>query len=290
MRLAALTMVFNERHFLPIWIHHYGAVVGPENLFVVDDGSDDGSTTGLGPVKVMRGKKSLLDEVERAKKISEIQAELLTRYDAVIVSDVDELIVVDPAAGTTLADYIAARVETSVTAMGLNVQFSAHFEAPLRRGMPLFRQRRYAQFDWGYCKTLISRVPVQWRAGFHTSSAPVDIREHLLLFHLRSVDPGISLDRLQSFRKIQRSESAVISNHSEQFSIADQEYLDRFYFTGRKTFENARPAADFDSTIHRLAQHYRDRDFPAMNLEVGHLLIIPSRFSDSIAIPGLDPH
>ena len=82
MKIAALTMVFNERHLLPIWVHHYGSAIGRENLYVVDDGSDDGSTSGLGDVKVMRRSRGLLDENKRVNMIGGIQAELLTRHDA----------------------------------------------------------------------------------------------------------------------------------------------------------------------------------------------------------------
>jgi len=38
-----MTMVFNERIFLPIWLAHYGVQFGYENLFIIDDGSNDGS-------------------------------------------------------------------------------------------------------------------------------------------------------------------------------------------------------------------------------------------------------
>ena len=41
--LAAVTMVYNEPEFIPLWIKYYGEQVGKENCYIVDNGSDDGS-------------------------------------------------------------------------------------------------------------------------------------------------------------------------------------------------------------------------------------------------------
>ncbi len=285
MKIAALTMVFNERHFLPLWLHHYGAVVGRENLYVVDDGSDDGSTHGLGAVKVLRAKKSLLDEEQRAARISAIQGELLTRYDAVIFSDVDELLVADPALKLSLADYIASRVDGVATATGLNVQFSRHHEAPLKGGVPLFRQRHFVQFDDAYCKTLVSRIPLRWTPGFHNCSAAPDLRSDLFLFHLRSVDPGITLDKLRSFKKITRSQRTVDLGQSAHFSYSDESYIASFYIEDRAMFEAALPPSDFDTYLIGLHKLFDVRDYKSLFAARSQLMVLPDRFADSIAIP-----
>ncbi|MBV8156265.1 MAG: hypothetical protein JO278_01335, partial [Dyella sp.] len=46
-KVAAFTMVYNESLNLPIWLRYYGSLLGRENLFVLDDGSDDRSTETL---------------------------------------------------------------------------------------------------------------------------------------------------------------------------------------------------------------------------------------------------
>ena len=176
-----------------------------ETLFVIDDGSDDGSTAGLGSVKVMRQKKAPLDEPGRAARFSAIQSELLTQYDAVIIGDADELVVVDPALGLSLADYVEQRVPEFATTCGLNVMFDTETEPPLALDRPLFRQRRYVRFDRAYCKSLVSRVPLKWGPGFHNCNYLPDLRSDLLLVHLRAADPDIALDRLRSFNRITRA-------------------------------------------------------------------------------------
>ena len=52
--IAAVTMVYNEPEYLPIWCRHYAKAVGPENCFIIDHGSDDGSTSSLPNFNVIR--------------------------------------------------------------------------------------------------------------------------------------------------------------------------------------------------------------------------------------------
>ena len=48
MRLAALTMAYNEPVWAAVWARFYARQVGAENCFLLDHGSDDGSTEKLG--------------------------------------------------------------------------------------------------------------------------------------------------------------------------------------------------------------------------------------------------
>src|SRR5436190_17272313 len=43
-RRAALTMVQNEAVFLPIWLRYYSRFFGPDDLYVLDHDTSDGST------------------------------------------------------------------------------------------------------------------------------------------------------------------------------------------------------------------------------------------------------
>lgn len=285
MKIAALTMVYNERHYLPLWLHHYGTALGRENLYIIDDGSDDGSTIGLGAVKVMRQKKAPLDEAGRAARFSAIQAELLTQYDAVIISDADELVVVDPAVCLSLADYVAQRVPEYATTCGLNVMFDTRGEAPLAPGRPLFRQRRYVRFDRAYCKSLISRVPLKWRAGFHFADREPDPRADLMLFHLRAADPGIALDRLRSFNRIERASSSPMERVSPQFNMTEETYLRSFFVNDEEHHVHATEADGFDAAISRKLAMFAAGEEAALDAEGHSLLVLPQRFADCVTLP-----
>ena len=285
MKIAVLTMVFNERHFLPMWIAHYGAQLGHENLYVVDDGSDDGSTSKLGAVKVLRGKKEELDEDQRAAKLSAIQAELLTLYDAVIVTDADELIVVDPALGMSLIEYIDKRVPIVTATVGFNVHYNMFKDAPLRPDLPLLRQRHFLQIDYTYCKPLVARVPVHWAVGFHSCGFYVAPNRDLVLFHLRSADREIAISRLDALNRVKRSANSIAKGQSAHFGWDRDTYVNHVFFTQRDVFEAALPEAEFDSVIDRLIKAHGVADYEALELLKRQVLHLPARFADCLAAP-----
>ena len=80
-------------------------------------------------------------------------ARLLTEYDVVIYTDVDEFLVPDPAEHSGLRDYLATRADRPVLApVGLNVIQHAAVESDLRPDLPITEQRAFAKFSGGMCK------------------------------------------------------------------------------------------------------------------------------------------
>ena len=186
-RLAALTMVRDERVMLPRWIAHYGRECGADNLFVIDDNTTDGSTDGL-PGSVIRipswGDKHF--ETTRMKLVSSIAAGLLEAYDAVLFADADEFLVADPERYDGLVDLVAARAEVDVlAAQALNVVHDAGREGALDPDQPVLGQRQWAKFIPLMCKPAIKRTPAPWVAGSHGTTIPFEIDPDLYMFHLK---------------------------------------------------------------------------------------------------------
>lgn len=187
MKLAALTMVRDERVMLPRWLAHYGAQCGVDNLFVIDDNTRDGSTDDL-PCSVIRipdwGDKHF--ETTRMRLVSSFAAGLLEAYDAVLFADADEFLVADPARHDGLLDLVAKREDQQVIgAMNLNVVHDAEHEAPLDPERPVLEQRRWAKFVPLMCKPSIKRIPAPWVAGSHGTTVAFDIDPDLYMFHLK---------------------------------------------------------------------------------------------------------
>ena len=197
MRVAALTMVYNEPLWARAWVRHYTRQVGAVDCLVLDHGSTDGSTDGLG-VAVERLRRSALDEDARAALISERVRDLLRRYDAVVHTDSDELLVADPVRYRDLREY-AAVAPAVATAIGLDVQHLPDEEPALDAARPLGAQRRWVRFSAAMCKPALVRTHVQWRPGFHTCDAAREMGS-LYLLHLRYADLRAGLSRLSRTR------------------------------------------------------------------------------------------
>ena len=193
MRVAALTMMYNEPVWAPVWARHYAREVGAENCLILDHGTDDGSLDGLG-VAVERMRRSALDEDARAVLVSDCVAALLRRYDAVVHSDADELLIADPAVYADLRAYAAVAPEVA-TAVGLDLQHLPDEEAVLEPGLALGVQRRWVRFSGAMCKPALVKRAVRWRPGFHGCDAPPVVGP-LYMVHLRYADLGAGLARL----------------------------------------------------------------------------------------------
>ena len=196
--LAIVTMVYNEPVFLPVWLRHYAAAVGSQNCFVLDHGSTDGSTATerLQQASVLRIPRSPQDDTLRCGFVSDVCASLLNWYDAVIYTDVDELLVVDPAAHGSLIALVATLEDGAVlTAFGLDVVHVPELEPPLDWAQPIAGQRDWIRFSSAMCKPVVIRRRVAWAPGFHCIDAPPRFGR-LFLLHLRYADLNSGLVRL----------------------------------------------------------------------------------------------
>jgi hypothetical protein len=198
MKVAAITMAYNEVSFLPIWARHYSAQVGASHCYVVDHGSDDGSTDNLGPINRIKIPRSPQDDGKRAKFVSEFCESLLNWYDWVLYTDTDEIVIADPARSKNLIEYCKTCSLDTVTAYGFNV-LQVLGEHPFSEDLPVLTQRSWMQFSSPMSKPTLTRTPIKWTAGFHVADADIQ-HDDLYLFHLRWFDLDISARRLARTR------------------------------------------------------------------------------------------
>lgn len=268
MKIAVITMVFNEPVFLPIWLNYYGARLGYENLFIIDDGSSDLSTSDIRIINLIKKPRGLLDEDDRAKLVSCFHEELLRFYDVVIYTDVDELIVVDPIVGSSLNEYLSAGEFEFKNPIGFNVLHRVKTEPKIDLNKSLFEQRMFVQFNLMYSKPLISKIPINWVAGFHSSQYKPRYDTKLLLFHLRAMDIDISRLKIRTLNSVSFSENSLRKDHAFHFRLMERDYLKMLFSTEEVEFENAK---DIDSFLVDLGR--------AVNKKTIH---IPDRFRDVI--------
>ncbi len=222
---AAVTMVYNEDMFLPLWRRYYGSQFGETCCYVIDHGSDDGSTSSLGNVNVVRIPRSPMHDKKRANFVSNFCSGLLEWYDSVVYSDVDEFLIPDPDKYSSLSDFtLKLQTGTTVTAIGLNVTHLPDSDPPLDLTKSILGQRQWARFVFSMCKPLVTTVPIRWVPGFHSSDQPT-IFDRLYLFHLHHFDLPSSLKRLAKTRSMPWGDGPA--DHYQRWSDEKHEQVER---------------------------------------------------------------
>lgn len=188
MKVFAMTFAYNESFFLPRWVAYYSSQLGAENLFVIDHGSTDLSTQGLGRVNIIRVPRESYDEVQRILAASDFHAGLLKYYDAGFVTDADEFIVADPRSYRDLRDFAAKTSAKAVACVGLELFHDRRHEPDFNDSLPILAQRNLVMFDSWMCKRSFASKAVRFGGGFHTSDQPVVFADELYLIHLKNFD------------------------------------------------------------------------------------------------------
>ena len=283
MKLAIITMVFNESVNLPIWIRYYRSAAPKAALFVLDHASNDGSTDHIPEVSKLPLPREEMDEWSRTRCINHMQRALLQYYDFVIYTDCDELIVPDPAKSASLETHLTAQTYEYAAPIGLNVIQLIDTESPINSAYPLLSQRRYCQFQANMCKPLVARVPLNWQPGFHECDKPIRIDRDLYLFHTKAVDRERALNRLRITQKLRWSQGALAANHGIHHRYDEERFTQEFFLDRINQFRNqgARPF-EFDSEVARLqSESVEDAGVFRVPQFTGRISEIPERFREA---------
>ncbi len=225
MRIAAITMVYNEGAQLRRWLRHYGRQFGANNLLVLDHGSDDGSTDDLGGAGRITLPRVEYDNNQRSGFINEQQHSLFRYYDGVVYTDCDELIVADPRKYSGLVDYFGRMRNDCARPVGLELFQDEIPGKGLMEDVPLSLQRQYCRFVVGMCKPLLARAPVQWIPGFHSCDKRVPIDPSLFLFHTKYADYAAALARQAVTRGLPWSERSLKGSQGRHQRREDEQMI-----------------------------------------------------------------
>jgi hypothetical protein len=199
--IAFVTMVRDDHVFLRLWVDYYARHVPRQHLFILLDGFDQTPpdfTAGCQIITLPRCTPGPGWDMRRWVMLADFNATLLGRFDVVVLNDVDEIIVPDPASGVSLLDALARAREVGVISP-FAVEVVHRYDicpAPLDPAQPILRQRPHVRIHSSYSKPCITSVPVRWSLGGHQSDfSNLHLDPALFLFHLRFVDRDMLLER-----------------------------------------------------------------------------------------------
>lgn len=228
MKVAVITMVYNEKHNLPIWISHYSKQFPNGELIVVDHSSDIRVSNIQNDVSTIRLPRSPFDDRKRAKFISNLHNNLLDDFDWVIYTDSDELIVSERY--STLQESLANEPHgvNTINCIGLNLFQHIDQEEMIDVQNPIGQQRRYAVLEKSMFKPAISREQIQWTPGFHTSDKEPNFGSNYYLIHLKYIDFEWQRFRTTVASEIEWSKEAVERNWNRAQVIDSDTLMSKF--------------------------------------------------------------
>lgn len=210
--LAVTTMVFDESDCLQIWLRYWRRHLPEAHLHVIIDGPNpelEAMATGCQVTVRDRPAPHEQMEEERWVMLSAFTADLLERYEVVVYTDIDEIIVCDPKTGISVVEALCAGDLPVRHTRGLELIHRHDLEPEaLDLTRLILRQRQYVQAAAWYSKPCILRRPVYWTRGGHmTDYDALHFSPGLYTIHLRYMDIDLFLDRAERRRKTTKAEA-----------------------------------------------------------------------------------
>ena len=199
--LCVATMLHDDYEFLEKWIDYYsGQVKDKAHLYVVSHGENPKVreiAEGCSVMVIPHFENGSQFEPRRRKMFFGMVAMLNNYFRHVIITDVDEFIVLDPALKQTLPEYLDQRdFEGRVLSpLGFDVvHHRVHEPDPYTFSKPLTEQRHYGYLEGAYTKPCIFReAPVNGGNAHFINDEPWDIDCNLMLFHMKYFDQEFGL-------------------------------------------------------------------------------------------------
>lgn len=189
--VAAVTMVRDDAFFLRAWLRHYGHMFGRENCYIINHGRGrevSDLAEGCNIIGIPGDPHKNFD-VKRWGLLNNLVGGLRRYYRHVIVGDVDELVVVDPEAGTDLLGWLENAAENRIyTPLGLEVIHRPDLE-PDAVANTILGPRRHVRLAPHYSKPcIVSAAAKLSRGGHFAQYATLHTPDPLYLMHLKFCD------------------------------------------------------------------------------------------------------
>jgi hypothetical protein len=225
--VAAVTMVRDDAFFLTAWLRYYGQMLGRENCYIVNHGR---STTvaalaeGCNIVGIPADPHKNFD-VKRWGLLNNLVGGLRRYYRHVVVGDVDELVLMDPACGVDLRGWLeTADTKRIYTPLGLELIHRIDVEVEPVHDV-LVGPRRHVRPAPHYSKPcVVSAASKLSRGGHFAQYSNLHTPDDMYLIHLKYCD-------FQTYVETMNRRNSVASDSASDAKGAS---------IGRHWFANAR--------------------------------------------------
>lgn len=234
-------MAHNEKVFLPIWLGYYSKFFAPEDTYVIDHDSTDGS--------IEQAQKRFKFNLKRVhhntvhnndfmlKTIQDMQHKLIKQYDIVAYSDADEILLPDPQHFSDLNDYLHKFSHDYIACESRSVIHQLA-EPAIDLTKPVLSQRSVWFREQWYDKVLVSRIALNWTIGLHSPintrgkpiSVPID--DNLILLHLARLDFSL---RKQRNDNVAKQKWGAIGDIAKQHQLRGKDLKHWFYHPANLT-------------------------------------------------------
>lgn len=215
---GAMTMVYEDYDMLRRWVEYYDKQFGRKHLYVLSHGGDpkhNQIAEGCNVISIPRDPSGHRFNRRRWDAMNHFHAGLMRYYNWFIVSDVDEMVLLDPEIGDSLISYLETfedpefggqkgRVPKSISPFGIELIHNPKVERePIDAEKPVLQVRRVFRANANYSKPCILRSPSDFTPGGHANRhQPRYLDPHLYLLHLRFYDFEKSKARLERRRAL----------------------------------------------------------------------------------------
>lgn len=256
MKVCAFTIARNEPFFLPVWVRYYASQFGEENVYVLDNSSDDGSIERVAErypnVTIVPTPNDLaFDHNWLRKTVENKQRELLNTHDVVVFAESDEYLIPTSGSLREYCEKFGASNDTRVCATGYQPVHDVSVEPALlvTDSRDILAQRKKMYRLLGYDKCLITKTPVQYVAGFHSvlgaKKPRVDPGLHLV--HAWMVDYDTYVSRRQARKSMQIAKGNNPHGHDDPALVEQLFKTGKLPWTGNEVFDAASPQTIPDS-------------------------------------------
>ena len=289
-----VTMVYNDPVFLDFWLRYYEQHTDRANLHILTHGPGQDYAHEMGQgctiLECPRDPMNARLDQDRFAFINAYCAELTKTHDRVIYNDVDEIVVLDPAHGSGLVDYLEAipPEKQVITPLGLELMHRKLLENDFDYTRGLFNQRRWIRVNAWYTKPCITNTPVTWGPDGHgCDHAEIHLDDNLYLFHLKWFDDQFHINRHKERLKLRfkddNGEEVIVGAGSWSWSEMTYQLVTNSFL--RFTEDKWNEGFTFDRQRDRITSSYsgNDKGMYSINWFVdGDLRELPARFANVI--------